>query len=200
MGRPVIASLAAVALLGLGLFGFALLDSDPPDGWALAGSDRDAYAAGVVQDADRSGAVAFLASTDPAPDGFGTLMQMVAADAFRGQRVRMTAHVRTEDVAGWAGLWVRVDGAGTPPPALAFDNMQGRPITGTSDWTPYSVVVDVPETAQAVGFGVLLEGSGRVLIDDVSFERVDESVPTTGQSPSAGPRYPAQPANLDFER
>ena len=193
MKRLVLASVAAVALVGFGLLG-----SDPPDGWVLAGSDRGAYAAGVVRDADRSGAVAFLASTDPAPGGFGTLMQMVGADAFRGKRVRMTAHVRSEGVSGWAGLWVRVDGAGTPAPALAFDNMQGRPITGTSDWAPYSVVVDVPETAHAVGFGALLEGPGRVLLDDVSFEEVDGSVPTTGQTP-LGPDYPAGPLNLDFE-
>ena len=140
------------------LFGFILVGADPPDGWSLAGNDRDAYEAGVAQDADRSGAVATLSSTTPSPEGFGTLMQTVDAEAFRGKRVHMTAYVRTEGVSEWAGLWVRVDGAGSPAPALAFDNMQDRPITGTSGWAPYSVVVDVPETAHAVAFGALLDG------------------------------------------
>ena len=194
MRRFFFTPLAAAVLLG-----FSLYDADPPEGWFLAGNNRDAYESGVTQDADRSGAVAYLASTAPAPEGFGTLMQTFDADAFRGKRVRMTAHVRAEGVSEWAGLWVRVDGAGTPAPALAFDNMQDRPISGTSDWAPYSVVVDVPETAAAVGFGALLDGPGRVLLDDVAFEEVDESVPTTGQTPPEGPSYPARPMNLDFE-
>ncbi len=187
-----VAWLAAVAVA---LFGFVALQDDVPEGWALAGNNRDAYETEVVDDADRAGAVAHLWAAAPAPEGFGTLMQEVRADDFRGKRVRMTAHVRTADVAGWAGLWLRVDGARQN--ALAFDNMQDRPITGTSGWAPYSVVLDVPRAASVVAFGTLLHGPGHVFLDDVSFQEVDESVPVTAATATLD--VPARPINLDFE-
>lgn len=192
-------SLPFLPVAALALLGFTLFGGDAPDGWHLAGDHRDAYAIGVTDDADRAGAVAYLASTAPAPEGFGTLMQTFEADAFRGKRLRMTAHVRTEDVTEWAGLWVRVDGAGATPQPLAFDNMDDRPISGTTAWAAHSVVLDVPTAAAAVSFGVLLNGPGRVLLDDVTFEEVDESVPVTGPVIPGGPDYPARPMNLDFE-
>ena len=37
-------------------------------------------------------------------------MQTFKADAFRGERVRMSGYVRSKEVSDWAGLWMRVDG------------------------------------------------------------------------------------------
>lgn len=192
--------LASCVLVAVALFGFSRHSGDAPEGWFLTGSAPAAYEVGVERDADRAGTVAYLAATAPSPEGFGTLMQITRADDFRGQRLRMTAHVRTEDVANWAGLWMRVDGAGRPAPQLAFDNMQGRPIEGTTAWQPYKIVLDVPEAADAVAFGVLLDGPGRVWLDDVAFDEVDESVPATGRAFPADPPYPDHPTNLDFEQ
>ena len=39
-----------------------------------------------------------------------------------GKRVRMTGLVKSENVASWAGLWLRVDQSGSQQP-LSFDNM-----------------------------------------------------------------------------
>jgi hypothetical protein len=90
---------------------------------------------------------------------------------------------------------MRVDG---PKRAvtLALDNMQNRPIRGTTDWTRYEVVLDVPAEGVAIAYGTLLEGAGSVWVDDVSLEVVDASVATTSKesSPSA-----PKPQNLDFE-
>lgn len=79
---------------------------------------------------------------------------------------------------------------------VAFDNMEHRPITGTKGWTRYEVVLNVPPQSATISFGVLLAGPGKVWIDDVRFEEVERSVPTTGFD------FPAQlqaPLNLDFE-
>ena len=78
---------------------------------------------------------------------------------------------------------------------MSFDNMQGRPIKGTNDWTRYEIVLDVPQPATNLAFGVLLDGQGKLWIDDIQFQIVDSSVPTTGNLSSSR----KAPENLDFE-
>jgi hypothetical protein len=79
----------------------------------------------------------------------------------------------------------------------AFDNMQERPISGTADWRLHRIVLEVPETAEMIFFGVLLEGPGRTWLDDVEFEAVSEDIPTTGAGITT-PVIPERPVNLDF--
>ena len=69
-------------------------------------------------------------------------MQQFSADRFLGKRVRFAAFVKAQDVEGWAGLWMRLDGRFSV--TLKLDNMQNRPIRGTSEWNLYSCVLDVP--------------------------------------------------------
>jgi hypothetical protein len=71
-----------------------------------------------------------------------------------------------------------------------FDNMQNRPIKSTTDWRQYSVVLDVPNDATGIFFGILLDQSGEVWLNGVKFETVGADVPVTG--------IPQGPANLDF--
>jgi hypothetical protein len=164
-------------------------------GWFVAGSDPGHYEVGAGERDDPPRRAAYLRAK-PQPQGFGTLMQMFLADSYRGTRQMLTGRVRAEDVEKWAGLWMRVDGPGGT--LLGFDNMQSRPIRGTTDWTEYRVVVDVPPGAVYLAFGVLLEGPGSVWIDEVRLGEVGEDVPPTGIESGTGHRYPAGPVNLDF--
>ena len=66
---------------------------------------------------------------------------------------------------------------------LAMDNMSDRPVRGTTDWQKYSVVLNIPQEGGFIAYGVLLEGTGKVWIDDYMIEEVDHKVPTTGQIP-----------------
>jgi hypothetical protein len=99
---------------------------------------------------------------------------------------------------------MRVDGPGE---VLAFDNMQSRPVIGTTDWQLVSVVLDVPTGATGISFGVLFSGSGQLLADDVAIDTVGISIPTTSMmttpvvnsSVSSYQSDPLSPANLDFE-
>ncbi len=169
--------------------------SEPPQGWYLAGSSPNDYLAtsdsGISISGDTS---AVLQSRSDTIQGFGTLMQATQSGRFNGKRVRFSAFVKTQGVSGRAGLWFRVDG--TRSEVLGFDNMQDRPINGTTGWAPYSVVLDVSELADAIAFGVLLSGKGKVWIDNASFEVVDNSVPTTNIPDQ---QLPSVPINLDFE-
>lgn len=111
-------------------------------------------------------------------DGFGTLMKTTKPDLYLGKTVKMTAYVKNEDVKSWAGLWMRVDYYDSN--VLAFDNMEKRPIKGTSDWGKYEIVLFVPTEATSISYGVLLAGTGQVWFKDVKFEIVDDTVPETG--------------------
>ena len=80
---------------------------------------------------------------------------------------------------------------------VAFDNMQNRPNQGTQPWKQFDVVLDVPEDATGVFFGILLSGTGEVWMNDVSLEAVGKDVPVTTLAPQA-PTLRTRPANLKF--
>src|SRR5262245_11422438 len=87
------------------------LSAEIRDGWFLAGSDPASYDSWVAKETAASAGTnpVCLKSIRQPQDGFGTLMQMLRADAYRGQRVRLSSYVRSDAVDGWAGLWMRVD-------------------------------------------------------------------------------------------
>jgi hypothetical protein len=117
----------------------------------------------------------------------------------------MSAYVKTTDVDRRAGLWMRVDGR--EQTALAFDNMTGRGIVGTTDWEKYEVVLDIPESAEEIYFGFLVAGKGQGWVDDIQFEVVGDDVKTTDMKIQPQDRtrdlvkdLPDEPKNLDFEK
>jgi hypothetical protein len=165
-----------------------------PQGWHLAGSKPGSYEAGTdAQVAYNDHPSAYLKSTEAVSNGFGTLMQEFTADKYAGKRLRLTAFVKSEDVKDWAGVWMRVD---KEAKSVAFDNMQNRSIKGTTGWKRYQVVLDVPQDATGIFFGVLLSGSGAVWLNDVKFEVVGLDVPTTG---AAGAPQRSEPVNSGFD-
>jgi hypothetical protein len=161
-------------------------------GWLKGGTDAAGYVIGT-ESADQ-GKVAYIRADDPRPDRYGMLYQAFAAEPYRGRRHRLTARIRTEDVEVLAAMWMRVD---HEQEIVAFDNMGDRPITGTTDWQEYSIVLDVPESADTILFGLALSGGGKAIWDDVRFEEVSEDVPTTG---ILVPVRKSGPSNLDFDR
>jgi hypothetical protein len=119
-------------------------------------------------------------------------MQSFQAGEYWDGRLQLSAFLKASGIEGWAGLWMRVDG---PRGAtLAFDNMEDRPLRGTTDWQKFEVVLDVPEISVKIAFGVLLSGAGRVWLDDIEFEQVSDDVDVTGAEESH-----LRPVNLDFE-
>jgi hypothetical protein len=189
-------TLVGVVMMSVLMPALASAAQPTPEGWFAAGSRPKDYRMAIDRTVARSGhASATMQSIAAKPAGFGTLMQMCKADSYRGKRVRLTGYVRSQDVTGWAGLWFRIDGPRAEP--LGFDNMEQRAIKGTSDWTQYQIVLDVPESAQELAFGILLTGAGQVWMDDLSFEVVGAEVPTTGAK-TTETTLP-EPTNLNFE-
>jgi hypothetical protein len=166
-----------------------------PDGWITAGSDPGDYEMRSDRDSHSGRGAGLLRGKDKA-HGFGTLMQIVSAEPYRGKRVRMRVWGKSRDIAGWAGFWMRVDSA--TGDVTAFDNMQGRPLKGTTAWTRYEVVLDVAEDSKQIAFGELLSGEGATWGDDYSFEVVGKDVPVTDINKSRAEHV--FPVNLDFEQ
>jgi hypothetical protein len=165
-----------------------------PEGWLLAGSNPRNYDTGLdPQESYHGFPSAYLKAKQSAMEGFGTLMQEFSAGQYAGKRVRLRASVKAEEVGDWAGLWMRVDKGST---VVSFDNMMDRPIKGTTTWQDYEVILDVPQDATGIAFGVLLNKSGSVWLNSVKFESVGLDVPTTAKAPA---RLPEGPANLNFE-
>jgi hypothetical protein len=147
-------------------------------GWMMAGSHPSDYEFGRIPG---SVPVVSIRSTATDPRGFGTMMQTIAADAYRGRRMRVSCELRAIGIDDRVGLWMRVDGDRRDP--LAFDNMEDRPISGTTDAERVDVVLDVDPAATAIAFGVLLIGKGEAHISGFRFEEVPATVPLTGRAP-----------------
>ena len=126
------------------------------------------------------------------PAGFGTVMQGIDAARYRGRRVRFSAMLRGQEVPVWAGTWLR---ARAENGTKALDNMDDRPLRGTTGWTEAANVLDVGQDAASVHFGVLLSGEGAVDLASLRFEVVAGDVPVTG---TARPPLAAEPQGLDF--
>lgn len=185
-----------LTLVGLLAFTALTANSAAPAGWMVAGSAPTDYEfnTDTTQAADGRKSAHIKAKPSAADSGFGTLMQMFAADDYRGGRWKLSARMRTQD-ARKAQLWMRVDG---PDRKLnAFDNMEDRPVSGNSEWTAYEIVLDVPEDSVAVAFGFFLSGAGEVWADGFKLERVTTATPVTGKPQGRQP--PRGPTNLDFE-
>lgn len=81
---------------------------------------------------------------------------------FDGKKIKLTGYIKTENVTEHAGLWMRID------PSVGFDNMNDRPITGTTTWTKYEVELKLnPSQAKKIVVGGLLSGSGKMWIDNL---------------------------------
>jgi hypothetical protein len=168
-------------------------DTKKPDtgGWRASGSHPQDYEMGIDTRVRRSGqGSGYIKSKPSQQQGFGTWMQNIKPDGYRRKRVRLSGFVKVEKVEGQAALWLRVDGA--QGESLSFDNMHDRPISGTTDWKKYDIVLDVPAESVLIAFGVLFAGKGQVWFDDLTLEEVGQDVASTDLIPS-------KPVNLDFE-
>lgn len=179
----------------------ALLSFDKPAGWFTAGNKPQSYEMGIDKGAGQNGKnAATIKSKDAQIDGFGTLMQEFKPGKYLGKRVRMSGYVKSENVANWAGLWLRVDQSGSSQP-LAFDNMEKRSIKGTTKWNKYEIVLDVPNNASRIAFGALLSGTGQIWFDNINFEIVNNTVKTTDLLGNGNNTTATEaPVNLDFEK
>lgn len=183
------ASAFALVLLSSGIA------SALPANWSLAGKDPTHFVA--IQDMNgwNGKPMLVLRPKSVSEMGWATVMSTFRADQYRGKRVRFSAMMKTDAVQGWAGMWMRIDGATTP--GLAFDNMQNRPLKGTTSWKRYDVVLDVPIDADVISFGFLTNADGTAYFSAPTIDVVTPNVPTSALTTK--PTLPLQP-QLDLSK
>jgi len=169
-----------------------------PEGWIVTGQGRpNLYRIGVdpalpgtvkIETMDRKGVAEAGA--------FGSLMQSISAEHYRGRAVRISAQLRSRG-AERGVLWMRVDPSAPTRRPLRFDNMFERKangaVRGDVDWVERTIVLDVPEDAHSIHYGIMLGGGGELWARRFKLESLDpESVETTQ------PQMLKHPLNLDF--
>jgi hypothetical protein len=171
--------------------------ADVPAGWSVAGSSPQDYEFSQDSNTASSGhnSAVIAAKSGVVLKGFGTLMQTISAENYRNGRWRLSGYLKTSD-ATRAQMWMRVDGPDRR--VVSFDNMDARPVTGTTGWTRYEIVLDVPADSVNIAFGFLLTQGGKVWGDNFRLEKVAAEVPVTSPATSATV-LPKQPVNIDFE-
>mgnify|MGYP006149153235 CR=1 FL=1 len=179
---------AALILIGLTSF---TINKNSINNWFKAGDSPESYISGIDDKEFKTGSKsAYLQSVKKSIKGFSTVMQTCNATSYLGKKIKITASIKTEKVKKWAGLWLRIDGE-TTETTLGFNNMSDRPIEGTTDWTEYSILMNVPETSKTLNFGALLNGNGKIWLNDVKFEVISVMDNNETLSP---------PSNLNFEK
>lgn len=167
-----------------------------PEGWIITGQGRpNLYRIGVdpslpgavkIETIDRSNMIV--------ADAMGSLMQSIAADDYRGRLVRISAELRSRG-AERGVLWMRVDPDGGRH--LRFDNMYQRktngPLRGDVDWVERSIVLDVPDEAVSIHYGIMLGGGGELWARNFKVE----SLPL-GSVEITQPKALPGPTNLSF--
>jgi hypothetical protein len=163
--------------------------------WWKTGAAPNDYEFGLAEETFQGQRVASLRSIVQPAGSFGAFCQTIAAEDYRGRRIRLSAALKANDVTGgWGGLWLRIDGV-RPDETLAIDTMEDRPLVGTTGWQQHALVLDVAAAAATISFDAGLSGAGELLVSQLAFEEVGREVPVT-----AGPHRPRQPQNLDFSQ
>lgn len=193
--KKLIVALSIITFV-LTTFIIANIGDQIPKGWFAAGSNPSEYEMGIDNSNFENGhSCAYIESKAPKENEFGTLMQTISAENYLGKRLQLSGYVKSENVKGWSGIWMRIDGENNQQ--LGFDNMRNRTIKGTTDWKKYKIVLDIPSNSKTINYGVLLGGDGKVWFDNFKLTEVDKNVLVTNFIKEN--KLPSQPINLDFE-
>jgi C-terminal processing protease CtpA/Prc len=83
---------------------------------------------------------------------------------FSGKSIEMRGFLRTENVTGYAGLWMRQDNGRD---MLALENMESQQLKETHDWAEYKIALPVQAETKSLVFGFLMSGTGKAWADDL---------------------------------
>lgn len=138
---------------------FETLENEVAKDWEIFGNGK--HKVSFDRTISQHGKVSGSIESVELSEDFKALSFSIPAN-YGGKKIKLTGYIKTENVAdGWAGLWMRID------PQVAFDNMQSRGITGTTDWKKYEIDLELNNTAKTIVVGGLLVGTGKMWIDNL---------------------------------
>jgi hypothetical protein len=110
--------------------------------------------------------------------------------------IRLEGELRTENVTGWAGLWLRADAEAHPN--LFFDNMSRRPVVGTTRWGRHFIDAPLPGNTDWLNYGIVLAGAGTLYADKPSPARMDPERQMGGRLSPINLRRPSQSGTMEW--
>lgn len=112
---------------------------------------------------------------------FGCITYKIPAN-YVGDTIRLSGRIKYENVKGFVGLLMRVDGSGKNK-SLAFESMQRLKIKGTNDWKEYSIQIPYPNGAENIYVGGILGGKGTAWFDDFKITMDGKDIETIKEKP-----------------
>lgn len=125
-------------------------------------ANPEAFHIGSTSEHVVSGRYAVLIQGDGS-EPWGGVAQLLRRPGLGGKRVALSASVRGENVQGGVQMWAAFRGSHSMPFEQTLDGTDG-----SFGWRRVGVEFDVPEKARDVEIGIMLVGSGRIWLDDVS--------------------------------
>jgi C-terminal processing protease CtpA/Prc len=133
---------------------------DKPDGWS-------ANPPGTVFNDDKivhSGQWSVRIERNAQSSGEFSVIGRSISWEFSGKSIEMRGFLRTENVTGYAGLWMRQDKGSE---MLSLENMQSQQLKGTHDWAEYKINLPIQAETRSLVFGFLMAGTGKAWVDDL---------------------------------
>ena len=118
----------------------------------------------------RSGRGSARLEHQPEQSSAFTEMSLALPVNFVGKSITFRGFLRTEEVSGYAALWVSEDSIFGP---LSFNSTAQRQLKGNNGWTQHSLTIPLSPKTQELTVGVRLVGTGKVWVDDLEW-LVDE--------------------------
>jgi hypothetical protein len=166
------------------------LSSSPPAGWQFHSIPENEFQAGTDKTDTAIGTTAYITSMRDSSRGKAMLYQMISAEDYAGQRIRLSASLQSKSLETRGGLVLSTVDPADPHQGVNF--FLQNPLRGTNSWSRHQIVADIPADAVFLTIGFSLTDAGTIWADNFILEIVDASVPLTSQ----GPRTPL---DLDFE-
>ena len=110
---------------------------------------------------------------------FGTVTYRIPVN-YVGDTITLTGRIKHENVKGYVGLFMRIEGA---TGSLGLKSMQNLKIKGTKDWKEYAIKLPLPSSAQSIYVAGILSGTGTAWFDDFRVTIDGENVETLEETP-----------------
>jgi pimeloyl-ACP methyl ester carboxylesterase len=135
----------------------------------------------------------YIEQTDPTKaDPFASIANLIPAK-YVGKEIEFKAWLKFKDVKQCMGLLIRIDDANGQ--TIEFKSMAGQKITGTKDWTLYSIKARIPAEAQNIYVANILYGPGKLWMDDAQVLIDGKDIGEAKVNPDFNPHPPRYGSN-----
>lgn len=146
-----------------------------PPGWSITDQNFKRGYKIELSSIAHSGKSSMLFSCDSLTDGSkkydGVVMQSISPVAYLNKKVKFTAYARSEYKGGVGAsfLWIKIYRANK---LFNLYPIEKPILINSTEWNKYEVVAEIPNDAIEIKYGIVLESSGKVWIDDAEFDNV----------------------------